>query len=320
MPNEWKVILRAGDTLDLSQSEKEDYVNLASEIYADKVSEAPPSGNSEKFDQFLNEEVFSDSRLVEFVSNQGASSDLVSQFKNGEIKIENLVEKWHQIQFSLDELIDLVMMLKLIRDYSHASPAGRIDSRYRFQKLIYKVNLEIKKKDRISPLREFEEELGMLDRTGYRYHFFKRNTGPYSELVYEDKNRLFAWSLIDEPIIGSEGTGEVAEQNRRYGIELSAQGEILMEQFYDKIEESNSLMVSSWNVSQKDAIQDIAGKDYSEIKETFTDAAYSDKEVGDKLLSGPDRKFKKNDVRFLGQLAERMDTMTSTQQFSGGVA
>lgn len=320
MANEWKVILRAGDLLDLSQNDRAEYVNLASEVYADKISEAPSIHQTEQFDQFLNREIFPDPRIVEFVHAKGAPQEITSQFENGEIEIKNLVKSWHQIQFSLDELIDMVMMLKLIRDYSRVSHEGRISSRYRLQKLVYTVNALIEQEDPLNFPTKFEEELGLLDRTGYRYQFFKRDSGPFAEQVYEDKNRLFAWNLVDEPIVDSEGTGEVAEQNRRYGIELSAQGEILTERFYDKIENSDSFMVSAWNFAQKEAVEMVSDMNSEELVEHIKETTDANKSTGDELLSGPDRKFKKNDVRFLGQLAEKVEEITETSQSYGVVA
>lgn len=320
MPNEWKVILRAGEELDLSTEKKGEYTNLAAEVYADNVSDAPSSKDPQEFDQFLNERVFSDARLVEFVDSTGASQTLVSQFQHGEVDIESLIKTWNQIQFSLDELIDMVMMLKLVRDYARVSYEGRISSRYRLQKLLYLVNLEIQQEQPLDPVRDYEEELGMLDRTGYRYRFYNRASGPFSEQAYEDKNRLFAWCLIDEPIVDSEGTGEVAEQNRRYAVELSAQGEILTEQFYELIENSESWMVSSWNLAQKKVVNETAGMSLSELEAHISEVSDSKREVGDILLSGPDRKFKKNDVKFLGQLAEQMDAMTESRGVSGVTA
>jgi len=311
MPNEWKVILRAADNLDFSENKKEQYIHLVTQIYSEKVVDAPSMSEHELYADFLNKQVFSDSRLVSFLEKAGVSQENVKPFREGKIDVDSLVSKWNQIQFTLDELIDLLMMLKLVRDYSMKSYNGRVESRHRLQKLVYLVNAQIRKEDNSRPQWQFEGELGMLDRTGYRYQFVKRSSGPFAEAAYEDKNRLFAWSLLDEPVVDNEGTGEVAEQNRRYGIELSAEGEIFTERFYNKIENSDSIVVQSWNIAQSEVIDMIATMTQSELTEHVDRIANSDMDTGGVYLSGPTRKFKKNDVKFLDQLVDRVEDIMS---------
>jgi len=309
MPNEWKVILRAANSLDLTEIEREQYIHQVTEIYSDKVVDAPPLSKSNRYNDFLNEKIFSDPRLVKFLKETGAPQEVVNRFSEGGINVEKLVQTWNQIQFTLDELIDLIMILKLVRDYSEVSHNGRIDSRYRLQKLLYLVNAQLREENNPGQRGQFENELGMLDRTGYRYQFVRRESGPYAEVAYEDKNRLFAWNLVDEPVVGEEGTGEVAERNRRYGIELSAEGEIFTERFYDKIKNSDSIMVQEWNLAQKVIIEQTAAMSQNDLQNHVGEITDSNVGTGEVYLSGPTRKFKKNDVEFLDQLADRMESM-----------
>ena len=319
MPNEWKVVLRAADGLNLSEQEKERYTNLITKIYSEVVVDSPPTEEHEQYANFLNNCVFSDSRLVAFLEQSEVSQAEVSQFRSGQIDVDDLVLRWNQIRFTVDELIDLVMMMKLIRDYSKESHTGRVESRHRLQKLIYVVNSKISRETNPRPQSQFEDELGMLDRTGYRYQFLKRDSGPYAEAAYEDKNRLFAWNLIDEPVIDENGTGEVAEHNHRYATELSAKGEVFTERFYDSIENSDSIEIQSWTLAQKEAIDEVAPMTQDELQAYISSIVDSDVPTGSVYLSGPSRKFRKNNIRFLDQLASKMNDIMHDQQTMQGV-
>jgi hypothetical protein len=144
---------------------------------------------------------------------------------------------------------------------------------------------------------------GLLSKTGYRYRYSNRQSGPYSEKVYEDKNRLFAWNLLDEPIIGNNGTGEVAERNRRYGIELSAQGEIMVERFYNRIEDTDSFIICAWDQAQKEEIHRAAQMSHSELEKYVNQLeGVRTTEEGDELLIGPENKFQETEIKYLEDL------------------
>jgi len=220
MPNEWKVLERAVDRFDLDYEQREEYVQVVTDVYGEAMAS---TAGFEEFDdeyyEFLNQEVFSDNRVVSVLRGFGLSDDQLAEFRNGTIDADELVKTWNELRFRIDELIDFAMLLKLVKDYSLRSDTGMIDSRYRLQKLVYLVNRRISQQEDHAAIGETGGDLGMLDRTGYRYRFTKRDSGPFSSDVYEDKNRLFAWELIDEQVVDDEGTGEVAERNRRDGIE-----------------------------------------------------------------------------------------------------
>jgi hypothetical protein len=114
---------------------------------------------------------------------------------------------------------------------------------------------------------------------------------------------LFAWELIDEQVVDDEGTGEVAERNRRYGIELTPAGEIMVDQFYDRIEQADSVMLSSWNFAQQTVIDEVVHMPYEDIVGIVgTDERLQRVSTGSELLVGPARKFKASEIEFLDEL------------------
>lgn len=304
MPNEWKVLERAVDRFDLDHEQREEYVRVVIEVYGEAMA---TTSEFEEFDDeyyaFLNRNVFSDERVVSTLSSFGLSNEQLAPFRNGTIDCDELVKRWNELRFRIDELIDFAMLLKLVKDYSARSDSGMVESRYRLQKLVYLVNRQISQQEDYSDVGELRGDLGMLDRTGYRYRFTKRDSGPFSTDVYEDKNRLFAWELIDEPVVSEDGTGEVAERNRRYGIELAPAGEIMVGQFYDRIEDADSIMLSAWNYAQQTVIDEVAYMTHDElVSQISEDECVQQASTGSELLLGPARKFKTIEIDFLDEL------------------
>ncbi len=304
MPNEWKVLERAIDGFDLDDSQKEEYVMVITEVYGEAMaSSADFEEFGEEYHKFLNREVFSDGRVVSTLSDFGIPDEELDRFRDGRVPCGDLVESWNELRFRIDELIDFAMLLKLVKDYADRSDTGMIESRYRLQKLVYLVNKKISQQEDYSAIGASKGDLGMLDRTGYRYRFTKRHSGPFSSDVYEDKNRLFAWEMIDEPVVGEEGTGEVAERNRQYGLELAAAGDIMVDQFYDRIEQADSIILSSWNYAQKTVIDEVVHMTNQELVDHLQDDdSLQDAATGSELLVGPARKFKASEIEFLEEL------------------
>jgi len=304
MPNEWKVLTRVIEqesSFRFSDDGYERYITAVSEAYADAISSndgAPQQ--EEEYHSFLIDEVLSDDRVLNILQDEEVPSTRIESIRDGSINLEESVDEWNEIRFTLNELIDLLMLLKLVRDYSKESRSKKLESRYRLQKLVYMVNHNLMNQEDYSL---DEGRFGLLSKTGYRYRYSNRQSGPYSEEVYEDKNRLFAWNLLDEPIAGDDGTGEVAERNRRYGIELSAQGEIMVERFYNRIENTDSFIISAWNQAQKEEIRRAAQMSHSELEE-YVDQLEGVRttDEGDELLIGPENKFQETDIKYLEDL------------------
>lgn len=304
MPSEWKVLTRVieqGLEFEFTDETYERYISVVSEAYADATSRHEGTPRTEdEYHSFLIEEVLSDSRVIEVLEESQAPDSKISSIHDGTIDLEASVDQWNEIRFTLDELLDQLMLLKLIRDYTESSNLNQVESRYRLQKLIYLVNHNLMNQDDYSMN---NSRFGLLSKTGYRYRYSKRESGPYSEELYEDKNRLFAWSLIDEPVAGSDGTGEVAERNRRYSIELSAQGEIIVERFYDRIERTDSFIISAWNQAQTEEIQKTVQMDHSELKEHVNQIeGVRTTDNGGEFLIGPENKFQETDIEYLEEL------------------
>lgn len=304
MPKEWKVLTRVieqGSEFEFTDETYDQYITTVSEAYADAaLREEGTPRDTDEYHSFLVEEVLSDNRVIDFLQEAEVPDSKIGSIRDGTIDLEGSVNQWNEIRFTLDELFDLLMLLKLILDYSQLSNSRRIESRFRLQKLVYLVNHNLMNQQDHSM---DNSRFGLLSKTGYRYHYSNRESGPFSDEVYEDKNRLYAWNLVDEPVVGSDGTGEVAERNRRYAIELSAQGEIMVERFYNRIENSDSFIISAWNQTQTEEIEKTVEMNHSELKEVVNHIeGVQNTEKGGELLVGPENKFQETEIEYLEEL------------------
>lgn len=304
MPNEWKVLTRVieqNSDFEFSDEGYDRYMSAIADAYSEALLENDGSPEEEsKYHSFLIDRVLSDERVIEVLEEENVPVSLIGSIREGTINLNEAIDTWNEIRFTLDELIDFLMLLKLVRDYSAESNSVRVESRYRLQKLVYLVNYDLMIQQDSSV---DEDKFGLLSKTGYRYRYSNRQSGPYSEEVYEDKNRLFAWKLLDETKSGSEGTGEVAERNRQYAIELSAQGEIMVEQFYKRIEATDSFIISAWNHAQKKEARRVAQMSHSELEDYVNEQeGVQTTPTGGELLIGPKNKFQESNVEFLEDL------------------
>lgn len=292
MVNEWKALERAGEWAGLEGSALDDYVVLVADIYNTEIASYGEFDNYEQeYFDFLNERVFSNERVVDLLHSLDVDEGTVDTFRAGSVPVVETYHSEHLLDHGLDELVDLIMMLKLVDRYTTAVSQEYIESRYRFQKLLFVTNLNLKQTQTGSIVDE--SEFGLLETTGYRYSFTKRSSGPFSREAYIDKDRLYANGLIEEDVINDdEGTGEVAEHNHTYGIKLSFDGELLLSRFSGLLSQFQSDILFYWNGAQENAIEVIVGKSIDEIRDYISNEADVDsRETGETLLPPRQNRF-----------------------------
>jgi len=264
MVNEWRALERAGEWAGLEGSELEDYVVLVADVHNTAMADYGEFDSyGQEYYEFLNEEVFSDERVVDILNSLGVEDAVVEAFQTGNVPVEDTFHSKHLLDHSLNELVDLIMMLKLVERYTTKTNQEYIPSRYHFQKVLFLTNLNLKQTQTGSIVDE--SEFGLLETTGYRYSFAKRSSGPFSSGAYTDKYRLYASDLLDEDVLQERGTGEVAEHEHTYGIKLSLKGELLLSRFREILRDFQSDILVYWNRAQEDAIDTLGAMTVDEI-------------------------------------------------------
>lgn len=245
MESHEKALLRVAQWLELSRSEREEFIDLAHNISTD--DEVPFTEYDEEYLNFLNNEVFSHDKVLEYLEDTGIEEELIQKFRTGTIPYDEVYQSWNEIRYSVNEILDLTMLLKLIHSCSEnpGTLSQGIDSRYKFQKLVYLVNRMLADQNR-PDTDTAPYDHGKLEKTGFRYTYRMRSSGPFAKSLEEDKRRLYASNLIDEEVIAKRGTPEINEEKCRYRIKLGRSGEVVMDRFASQLDELETEILSEW--------------------------------------------------------------------------
>lgn len=238
-----KAVTRVAQWLNLPEEKEQEFIDLAHEISALKDTDI--SQYDEEYLQHLEGNVFTDDSLLDFLQQSGIDSGVIEKFESQSIPFKDIYQSWNEIRYSTNEILDLTMLLKLINQYSEQSDSGVVDSRYKLQKLVYLVNRELVERDRTDS-DTVPYDHGKLEKTGFRYTYRKRRSGPYSRNLDQDKNRLYASNLIDEELVQNGSTPEINEKNGRFEISLGASGRVMMKRFSDLLENLENDVLSEW--------------------------------------------------------------------------
>jgi len=254
MSNDWIVLEEVGKWAGLEGEALDSYLRLASQVHNRAVEQ---SGEKYEMDteyfQFLNQEVLSTPEIEELITNQGLSPEKLSAIRTGNVDFGEFLSETHLVDYTLDEIVDFVMILKLIDGYrSRVEDAPMpLDKLYY---LSFTVNYRLSKSDDIV---RFEDSLGIgnLQRTGYRYSFIKQGGYPFSESLERDKNRLIAWNLLNERTAPNL-------RNCEYPFELSIgeRGEFFLTRYQKKMKQFDSLLLKTWENEQRRVLNDFAAE------------------------------------------------------------
>lgn len=287
MVNEWRALRRVGEWAGLEEESLEAFLEVAQPVHDDKLDAVGEDYDLDhEYFAFLNAEVFADEQVVSQLDQLGVEEDSLHWFRTGRVPIEEAFEQYRVMDYDLDEIVDFVMLLKFVDEYLAETGEERIAPRNRLQHLLYLVNYRLSEQS--DPSTQGESDLGMLSRTGYRYTFRKLEIGPASNWLYTDKDRLYAWQLLDEEVIESG----VAEEDEPFGVGLGRLGNLLMTRFDRKLHSFESVLLKEWDLQQQSVIRDFAAMPQSELRDHVTSiGAYQARAEGQILLNGRPRRF-----------------------------
>jgi len=265
MVSEWRALKRAGEWAGLEGTALEDFIVLVADIHNATIAEYGEFGDyDQEYFDFLNNEVFSDEGVVDLLVTAGVDKEIIAAFRSGNVPVKETFHTKHVLDHSLNQLVDLIMMLKLVDRYTTKTDQEHVPSRYHFQKILFRTNFLLKKEKTGSIVDD--SEFGLLKKTGYRYSFRKRDSGPFATEAYTDKHRLYASDLLDENVLADDGTGEVAEHDLTYGIKLSERGQLLLSRFRNILAQFETDILFYWNRAQENAIDEFAELSVKEIE------------------------------------------------------
>lgn len=260
--NHQKAITRVAQWLDLSEEEETVFIRRAHDIAS--PGEHGISRFDEEYLQHLEENVFTENALIGHLEDSGIEPGVIDLFKSGEIPFDEIYQSWNRIKYSTNEILDLTMLLKLIDQCSKQSDEGAVNSRYKLQKLVYLVNRNLVKQERVdSDTAPFDH--GKLEKTGFRYTYRKRESGPFSRDLQEDRHRLYASDLIDEEQLEDSSTPEVNEKHARFSISLGMSGRVMMKRFSDLLKNLETDVLSEWESAIDKTVNEFGSMSIEEI-------------------------------------------------------
>lgn len=287
MVNEQRALRRVGEWAGLNEDDLEPYLEVVHRVHNERLQQVGDEYDlSRQYFSFLNAEVFSDEQVIAVLEDVGVGG-LLALFEQGTIDVEAAFKSYGKVDYDLDELVDFVMMLKFVHDYSRETGESVIVPRNRLQHLLYLVNYQLSREsDPYLPVRE--NEWGLLWRTGYRYDFRRLDTGPGSSWLYTDKDRLYAWQLLDEKVVET-GLSEIDEP---FGVSLGQAGRLLMTRYRRKLQDFDSMVLRRWDEHQQTVIDEFGTKSQNELWEYVTEVnEYQQRRDGELLLNGRPLQF-----------------------------
>lgn len=303
MNHAWRAIHRVGENLTLSESEYNQFLEVATEVYQSKLQTASMDYDmDDEYFKFLSEQVFNDDAVIRLISDTAVPEPIISQLKNAEFDIAATFEEYTKLDYSLDELVDLIMILKFFVDYRSITGEESV-SRTKLQYLLYLTNNRLSNQEDYS-LKVQKTDLGMLERTGYRYTFRKVDNGIKSSRLAQDRNRLIASNLIDETLNEEQNPNEYEP----FDLSLGSAGEFLTTRYKNSLTSTNmsSILLREWSIIQKTIIREWGNKSVADIEDEVVSLnSYGDKQNGSVLLTGRTRLFDEDEQEvFEGIMAE----------------
>lgn len=286
MANHEKALLRVAQWLDLSREKRQEFIDLAHSISTEQRT--PFTEYDEEYLEFLTEDVFPREEVLNFLQDVEVEEDRIEKFRTGSIPYDEVYQSWNEIRYSVNEILDLTMLLKLVHSCSEnpETLSRGIDTRYKFQKLVYLVNRELADRKRVD--RDTTPyDHGKLEKTGFRYTYRMRSSGPFAKSLEEDKRRLYASNLLDEELMAKMETPEINEENCRYRITLGQSGEVVMDRFASQLEELETEVLSEWENAIDHVVLQFGHMTVEELHEYITDLnPVKNAEERDLLLRG----------------------------------
>lgn len=287
----WRAPERVGESIGLEGENLSLFLSTVREIHRQKVqSEAQNYNLDSEYFEFLRQEVFNHPQVIEHLQNSDISAATITNFEDSKFDIESTFESNYKFNYRLDQLVDFILMVKLVSDYLEHTGDEFLGPTDRLHYLAYLTNNELKETS-VESIRNQRTDLGMLEFTGYRYTFRKRKNGPYSTRLARDKDRLFAWDLLNEEINDDFDPNEF----RPFQLKLGHSGELLTMRYETKFESmrtAKSHLLREWVLAQRNVIERFAEMPIGDLREYVTQInQYRSKSDGRVLLTGRPRFF-----------------------------
>jgi hypothetical protein len=293
-----------GEQIGLSGDELSNFLSIIREVHQEKRNAESYDLSRDYFD-FLNSEVFSHPRVVGYLHNINLEEEMIAAFRGGTVDIEDAFDTSYKFNYKLDQIVDFVLLIKLVRDYLDYTGESSLEPANRLHYLVYLTNNELKETP-VHSARHQRTDLGSLEFTGYRYTFRKKENGLNSTRLSRDTNRLLAWTLFERKVSDEYDPNQYTP----FEFQLGSSGEMITmrhDSKFDGLRKAKSDLLREWVISQRDVIERFGDLPIDELKHHVTSMnEFSTTPNGRVLLTGRPRFFDPEEGDVLSTIAGGM--------------
>ncbi|WP_224268358.1 hypothetical protein [Haloprofundus salinisoli] len=290
MPDRWLALRRVGEWAGLESDQLTNYLATARPVHnqalqARKEESSKSDLRAEYFD-FLNEAVFPAEPIVSFLQQNQIDNQIVKRFETGSVPVKDAFRALSVIDYGLDEIVDFVMLLKLLEQYQERAEIA-VEPLENLHSLAYLVNYRLSESDSYAV--SDDHGFGMLEKTGFRYTFERRGDYVWSDSLQRDQDRLAAWQILDRETIDDPQP----EWDITYSVSLGEAAELFLTRFEKRLNNFDSFLLNEWEIQQNTVLEDFATSSKAGISSHLESLErFSTCGDGKVVLNGRPKKFK----------------------------
>lgn len=255
MPDRWLALRRVGEWAGLESDQLSEYLATVRPIHDRALQswkEQSSEGNlrDEYFD-LLNRSVFPAEPVVSYLRKNQIDDQIVEQFETGSVPVEDTYRELSIVDYGLDEIVDFVMLLKLLEQYQQRAETA-VEPLENLHSLVYLVNYRLSESDSHTVSDDYG--FGMLAKTGFRYTFERRDDYVWSDSLQRDHDRLVAWQILNKELIDDPQP----EWDITYSVSLGEAAELFMTRFEKRLNSFDSFLLNEWEIRQNSVLEDFA--------------------------------------------------------------
>lgn len=255
MTDRWLALRRVGEWAGFEGDQLSEYLATVRPIHNQALQDRKGSDTKRdlrgEYFEFLNENVLSAEPVVTHLRHHQVNEAVVRLFETGSVPIKDTFRSQSVINYELDEIVDFVMLLKLLERYQRKADSG-IEPLENLHSLVYLTNYQLSESDSHSVSED--HGFGMLEKTGFRYTFERRDDYVWSDSLQRDLDRLVAWQLLDRELADNPKP----EWDRTYSISLGQAANLFLTRFEKRLNNFDSFLLNEWEIHQNDVIDDFA--------------------------------------------------------------
>ncbi|EJN57334.1 hypothetical protein HSB1_42970 [Halogranum salarium B-1] len=226
--------------------------------------------------------------MVSFLRRKQVEEQIVKRFEEGSVPVKDSFRALSVIDYGLDEIVDFVMLLKLLEQYQERAETA-VEPLENLHSLVYLVNYRLSESD--SQAVSDDLGFGMLEKTGFRYTFERRGNYVWSDSLQRDQDRLAAWEILNRETIENPRS----EWDITYSVSLGKAAELFLTRFEKRLNSFDSFLLNEWEIQQNAVLEDFATSSKAGISSYLKSLErFSGCGDGEIVLNGRPKRFKSN--------------------------